>query len=74
MSAEDVAVRRAALFQRILQGSGYVLLADDLGEALRAVLASQDLITHGKTDYTCARYTRAASSIFLRISVAAART
>jgi len=31
-----------------------VLLPDDLGKMLGAVLAREDLVSHGKIDYTCA--------------------
>ena len=47
MSAEDVPVRRALLFDRVLERAGDVLLPDHFGEFLGAVLARQDLIAHG---------------------------
>ena len=40
MSGEDVAVGDAALRQRIQQRAGHVLLSNDVGKTLRAVLAS----------------------------------
>jgi ribulose-5-phosphate 4-epimerase/fuculose-1-phosphate aldolase len=39
VAGEDVAVRDAVLGQRVHQGHGDVVLADDVGEALRAVFA-----------------------------------
>src|ERR1700719_3287189 len=48
MSAEDVPVRAASLFDGVLQRAGHVLLPDDLGELLRTVFAGQDGITHGR--------------------------
>ncbi len=48
VSAEDVAVRDPSLLNGVLQGSGDVLLPDDVGEFLRPVFARQDLITHGR--------------------------
>jgi len=46
MPAEDVAVRRAPLFERVLQGASDVLLSDHLGEFLRPVFARQDGVAH----------------------------
>jgi len=46
MAAEDIAVRDALLRDRILQGAGDMLLADDVGEFLRPVFARQDLVAH----------------------------
>ena len=48
MTAENVAVGRAALFDGVLQSAGDVLLADHLGEFLRTVFAGQDGVTHGQ--------------------------
>jgi hypothetical protein len=52
VTAEDISVRGPPLLDGILQGLGNVLLSDNLGEFLGAVLARQDLIAHGKPDYT----------------------
>ncbi len=46
MSAEDVSMSDPALFYGIGQGTGNVLLTDNLGELLGAVLAGQDLVAH----------------------------
>ena len=46
MAAEDIAMRDAVLRDRVLQGTGNVFLADDVGEFLRPVFARQDLIAH----------------------------
>src|ERR1700746_1728749 len=46
MSTENIAVRGAPLFQRVLQGAGDVLLSDHLGELLRTVFARQDGVAH----------------------------
>src|ERR1700733_11362175 len=46
MSAEDVAVGRASLFDCVLKGPRNVLLSDDLGELLRTVFARQDGVAH----------------------------
>src|SRR5260370_29780783 len=48
MSAEDVPVGAASLFNGVLQRAGDVLLSNDLGELLRTVFAGQDRITHGR--------------------------
>ena len=50
VSAEDVAVGGASLFDGVLQGAGDVLLSDDLGELLRTVLAGQDGVAHGREE------------------------
>ena len=47
VAAEDVAVSRAALLDGVLQGAGYMLLANHFGEFLRTVFAGQDLVAHG---------------------------
>src|SRR6266853_3417569 len=47
MSAEDVAVSGSALLDGVLQSTGNVLLADDVGELLRPVFTCQDGIAHG---------------------------
>jgi len=39
VAAEDVAVGDAVLGERVGQGDGDVVLADDIGEALRAVFS-----------------------------------
>lgn len=39
MSAEDVAVRDAALFERVLQGARDVVLSGDVGELERTIFA-----------------------------------
>ncbi len=53
VSAEDVAMRDAPLLNGILQGTGDVLLPDDVGEFLRSILAGEDLVTHERRfDYT----------------------
>jgi hypothetical protein len=53
MAAENVTVRRSFLLESILQGTGNVLLADDLGEFLRTIFTRQDGIAHaGRDDYT----------------------
>ena len=46
MSAENIAVCRSSLLDRVLQRAGDVLLSDDFRELLRTVFASQDGITH----------------------------
>ena len=46
VAAEDVTMRGASLFERVLQGSGDVLLSDDLGEFLRTIFACQDGVAH----------------------------
>jgi hypothetical protein len=46
MAAENVAVGSAALLNGILQGTGNVLLSDDLREFLRTIFASQNRVTH----------------------------
>ena len=46
MSAEDVAVSGARLFEGILQRAGDVLLSDHLGEFLRTIFARQDGVAH----------------------------
>ncbi|MGH9602630.1 MAG: hypothetical protein ACRD24_09610, partial [Terriglobales bacterium] len=52
VSAEDIALGDPLLLQGVAQGARDVLLADDLGELLRTVLARQHLITHAEADYT----------------------
>jgi hypothetical protein len=46
VAAEDVAMGGAPLLDRVLQGPGDVLLADDLGEPLWTVFAGQDSVGH----------------------------
>ena len=46
VAAEDVAMGGASLLDRVLQGPGDVLLADDLGELLWTVFAGQDSVGH----------------------------
>ena len=48
MSAEDVAVGGASLFDGVLEGAGDVLLSDDLGEFLGTIFAGQDGVAHGR--------------------------
>ena len=48
VAAEDVAVGGASLLDRVLEGTGDVLLSDDLGELLRTIFAGQDRVTHGR--------------------------
>jgi len=48
MPAEDVAVRRTPLFNRVLQRASDVLLPNYIGELLRAIFAGQDLVANGK--------------------------
>ena len=50
MSAENVAVGSASLFDGVLQGTGDVLLSDHLGEFLRTVFARQDGVAHEPED------------------------
>ena len=53
MAGEDVAVRDAVLRERVDQGQGDVVLADDVGEALGAVFAGENLVGH-LSDRCCA--------------------
>ena len=46
MPGEDVPMGDPPLLQRIQQGAGHVLLPGHIGEALRAILPSQNLIGH----------------------------
>ena len=46
VSAEDVAMGGASLLDSVLEGTGDVLLSDDLGELLRTVFAGQNGIRH----------------------------
>src|SRR5438309_2178667 len=46
VSAKNVAVRDAALFQRVLERARDVRLPNHVGKALRAILARQDQISH----------------------------
>src|SRR5664279_4108163 len=48
MSAEDVTMRDALLLNGVLQGTGDVLLTDDVGELLGSIFARQNLVTHGR--------------------------
>ena len=48
MTAEDVAMGGTSLLDGVLEGTGDVLLSDDLGELLRTVFAGQDRVTHGR--------------------------
>src|SRR6266567_1446864 len=45
---KNVGVCHTVILDRVLQGFGYVLLADEIVERLRAPLAGYDLIAHGK--------------------------
>ena len=49
MAGEDVAVGDAVLAERVHQGAGDVVLAGDVGKALRTVFSGQNLVTHGWT-------------------------
>jgi hypothetical protein len=44
--AEDIAMRNSLLRDGILQRTGDMLLADDIGEFLRPIFASKNLIAH----------------------------
>ena len=48
MTAENVAVGGATLFDGVLQSAGDVLLSDHLGEFLWTVFAGQDGVAHGQ--------------------------
>ncbi len=46
VAAEDVAVGDTVLFESVAQSAGDMLLASNIGEALRTVFAGENLVSH----------------------------
>ncbi len=50
MPTEDVSMGDPFLFESVAQGTGNVLLAGDIGEALGTVFAGENLISHSRNE------------------------
>ena len=48
MTTEKLAMRGPPLLDSVLERAGNVVLADDIGELLRAVFTRENLVAHGK--------------------------